>query len=66
MLANHALANYYAGLRNVSQQIALNSEQLRRENLQVMMNNDRVRDYPSYQTTRMIMEDYHYLAGSSG
>lgn len=60
------LANYYAGLRNLSNQIAMNSEQMRRENLQVMINNDRLRDYTSYQTTRMIMGDFHYLAGSSG
>jgi len=44
----------------------MNSEQMRRENLQVMLNNDRVRDYTSYQTTRMIMGDYQYLAGASG
>jgi len=60
------MANYYAGLRKLSNQIAMNSEQMRRENLQIMQNNDRLRDYTSYQTTRMIMEDYHYLAGSSG
>ena len=64
-MANN-LANYYAGLRHLSQQLAMNSEQMRRENLQVMLNNDRVRDYTSYQTTRMIMGDYQYLAGASG
>ena len=64
-MANN-MANYYAGLRQLSQQIAMNSEQRRRENLEIMTNNDRSRDYSSYQTTRMIMEDYHYLAGASG
>jgi len=60
------LANYYAGLRNLSNQIAMHSEQMRRENPQIMINNDRLRDYTSYQTTRMIMGDFHYLAGCSG
>ena len=60
------MANYYRGLHDLSNQIAMNSEQMRRENLQIMINNDRVRDYTSYQTTRMIMGDFHYLAGDSG
>ena len=60
------LRNYYAGLRNLSNQIARNSEQMRRENLELFMERGRVRDYLSYQTTRMIMGDYDYLAGASG
>jgi hypothetical protein len=60
------LQNYYAGLRNLSKQIARNSEQMRRENLELFMERGRVRDYLSYQTTRMIMGEYDYLAGSYG
>ncbi len=60
------MANYYAGLRNLSNQIARNSEQMRRENLELFMERGRVQDYLSYQTTRMIMGDYDYLAGSYG
>lgn len=47
-------------------QIAKNSEQIRRENLQLFMERGRVQDYTSYQTTRMIMGEYDYLAGASG
>jgi hypothetical protein len=64
-MANN-LRNYYAGLRNLSNQIAQNSEQMRRENLELFMEKGRVQDYVSYQTTRMIMGDYDYLAGASG
>ncbi len=60
------MQNYYAGLRKVSQQIAMNSEQMRRENLQLFEERGRARDYQSYQTTRMIMGDYHYLARDTG
>ena len=60
------LRNYYAGLRNLSNQIARNSEQMRRENLELFMERGRVQDYVSYQTTRMIMGEYDYLAGASG
>ena len=60
------LRNYYAGLRDVSKQIARNSEQMRRENLELHMERGRVQDYISYQTTRMIMGEYDYLAGASG
>jgi hypothetical protein len=60
------LRNYYAGLRNLSAQIARNSEQMRRENLELHMERGRVQDYVSYQTTRMIMGEYDYLAGASG
>ncbi|MBI5396124.1 MAG: hypothetical protein HZA91_12580 [Verrucomicrobia bacterium] len=60
------MARYYAGLRNLSNTIARNSEQMRRENLELFMERGRVQDYVSYQTTRMIMGDYDYLAGSSG
>ena len=60
------MRNYYAGLRNLSNTIARNSEQMRRENLELHMERGRVQDYLSYQTTRMIMGDYDYLAGSSG
>jgi hypothetical protein len=60
------LQNYYAGLRNLSNRIARNSEQMRRENLELFMERGRVRDYLSYQTTRMIMGEYDYLAGSYG
>ena len=60
------LRNYYAGLRNLSNQIAKNSEQMRRENLELHMERGRVQDYVSYQTTRMIMGEYDYLAGSCG
>ncbi len=59
------MAAYYRGLAQVSKQIALNSEQMRRENLEIMTNNDRARDYQSYQTTRMIMEETDYLLGAS-
>ena len=47
-------------------QIAKNSEQIRRENLQLFMERGRVQDDTSYQTTRMIMGEYDYLAGASG
>ena len=60
------LRNYYAGLRDLSTQIAKNSEQMRRENLELFMERGRVQDYISYQTTRMIMGEYDYLAGASG
>ena len=60
------LRNYYAGLRDLSNQIAKNSEQMRRENLELFMERGRVQDYISYQTTRMIMGEYDYLAGASG
>ena len=60
------LRNYYAGLRDLSDQIAKNSEQMRRENLELFMERGRVQDYISYQTTRMIMGEYDYLAGASG
>jgi hypothetical protein len=60
------LRNYYAGLRDLGNQIAKNSEQMRRENLELHMERGRVRDYISYQTTRMIMGEYDYLAGASG
>jgi hypothetical protein len=64
-MANN-LRNYYAGLRDLSNKIAQNSEQMRRENLELHMEKGRVQDYVSYQTTRMIMGDYDYLAGASG
>lgn len=64
MAAN--LRNYYAGLSKLSNQIARNSEQMRRENLELFMEKGRVQDYLSYQTTRMIMGEYDYLAGASG
>jgi len=60
------LRNYYAGLRDLSNQIAKNSEQMRRENLELHMERGRVQDYISYQTTRMIMGEYDYLAGTYG
>ena len=60
------LRNYYAGLRDLSNQIAKNSEQMRRENLELHMERGRVQDYISYQTTRMIMGEYDYLAGAYG
>jgi hypothetical protein len=60
------LRNYYAGLRDLSSQIAKNSEQMRRENLEGFMERGRVQDYISYQTTRMIMGEFDYLAGASG
>ena len=60
------LQNYYAGLRNLSNQIAKNSEEMRRESLELFMERGRVQDYVSYQTTRMIMGEYDYLAGASG
>ena len=60
------LRNYYAGLRNLSNQIARNSEQMRRENLEGFMERGRVQDYISYQTTRTIMGEFDYLAGASG
>jgi hypothetical protein len=60
------MENYYAGLRKLSNQIAMNSEQMRRENLQLFEERGRSQDYIRYQTTRMIMEDYHYLARDTG
>jgi hypothetical protein len=60
------LQNYYAGLRKVSETIAMNSEQMRRENLQSFEERGRSQDYIMYQTTRMIMGDYHYLARDTG
>ena len=60
------MRRYYAGLRDLGNTIARNSEQMRRENLELFMERGRVQDYISYQTTRMIMGDYDYLAGSSG
>jgi hypothetical protein len=65
VMANN-LRNYYAGLNRLSNQIAKNSEQMRRENLELFMEKGRVQDYLSYQTTRMIMGEYDYLAGASG
>lgn len=47
-------------------EIKKNSEQMRRENLELFMERGRVRDYLSCQTTRMIMGDYDYLAAASG
>lgn len=60
------LRNYYAGLRELGSTLARNSEQMRRENLQGFMERGRVQDYISYQTTRMIMGEFDYLAGASG
>jgi hypothetical protein len=60
------LRNYYAGLRDLSSRISRNSEQMRRENLEGFMERGRVQDYISYQTTRMIMGEFDYLAGASG
>lgn len=60
------LARYYQGISQLSRQIAANSEQMRRENLQLHMERGRVSDYTSYLTTRMIMGEYDYLAGASG
>jgi hypothetical protein len=60
------LRNYYAGLRDLSNQIGKNSEQMRRENLELHMERGRVQDYISYQTTRTIMGEYDYLAGAYG
>ncbi len=60
------LRNYYAGLRELGRTIARNSEQMRRENLEGHMERGRVQDYLSYQTTRMIMGEFDYLAGASG
>ena len=60
------LARYYAGIAKLSNTIARNSEQMRRENLALHMQRGRVQDYVSYQTTRMIMGEFDYLAGSSG
>lgn len=60
------LRNYYAGLRELGHTLARNSEQMRRENLQGFMERGRVQDYISYQTTRMIMGEFDYLAGASG
>jgi hypothetical protein len=60
------LQNYFAGLRDLGNRIAKNSEQMRRENLEIFMEKGRVQDYTSYQTTRMIMGEYDYLAGASG
>ena len=60
------LARYYAGIKKLSDTIARNSEQIRRENLAQHMERGRVRDYLSYQTTRMIMGEFDYLASASG
>jgi len=60
------MSKYYAGLQDLGRQIAANSEQMRRENYELFMQRDRVREYTSYQTTRMIMGEYDYLAGASG
>lgn len=60
------LRNYYVGLRELGGTFARNSEQMRRENLQGFMERGRVQDYISYQTTRMIMGEFDYLAGASG
>ncbi len=60
------LQRYYAGIRQLSATIARNSEQMRRENLELHMQRGRVQDYTSYLTTRMIMGEYDYLAGSCG
>lgn len=60
------LRAYYAGLRDLGSTLARNSEQMRRENLQGHMERGRVQDYISYQTTRMIMGEFDYLAGASG
>ena len=60
------LQRYYAGIAQLSRTIARNSEQMRRENLELHMQRGRVQDYTSYLTTRMIMGEYDYLAGASG
>ena len=60
------LQRYYKGIADLSRTIARNSEQMRRENLELHMQRGRVQDYTSYLTTRMIMGDYDYLAGSLG
>jgi hypothetical protein len=60
-------ANYFRGLRDLSNDIARFSEQRRRENLQLFIDRGRAAEWQSYNTTRMIMEDsHHYLAGYSG
>ena len=60
------LRKYYAGIRKLSDTIARNSEQMRRENYALHMQRERVRAYTSYQTTRMIMGEFDYLASASG
>lgn len=60
------LTRYYRGIGQLSRRIAANSEQMRRENLELHMERGRVGDYISYLTTRMIMGEYDYLAGASG
>jgi hypothetical protein len=60
------IRRYQAGIAQLSRTIAANSEQMRRENLQLHMERGRVQDYTSYLTTRMIMGEYDYLAGASG
>ncbi|MBM4040235.1 MAG: hypothetical protein FJ290_17150 [Planctomycetes bacterium] len=60
------LQRYYAGIAQLSATIARNSEQMRRENLELFMQRGRVQDYTSYLTTRMIMGEYDYLSSSFG
>ncbi len=67
--AEHVIAGlrrYYDGIAEVGRTFARNSEQMRRENLELHMQRGRVQDYTSYLTTRMIMGEYDYLAGSLG
>ncbi len=60
------LRRYQAGIAQLSRTVAANSAQMRRENYALHMQRERVRDYTSYLTTRMIMGEYDYLAGASG
>ena len=60
------LEKYYAGIKKLSDTIARNSAQMRRENYELHMQRGRVQDYISYQTTRMIMGEFDYLASASG
>ena len=60
------LARYYAGIRKLSETIARNSAQMRRESYELHMQRERVRAYTSYQTTRMIMGEFDYLASANG
>lgn len=60
------IRRYQEGIARLSATIAANSEQMRRENLQLHMERGRVQDYTSYLTTRMIMGEWDYLAGASG
>ena len=60
------LAKYYSGINRLIHTNAENSAKMRRENLAGHMERGRVRDYLSYQTTRMIMGEFDYLASKSG